>query len=159
MCLGPSVFRRQYILGSLYPFWLLHSFCLLFCRVSWAWGEGFNGDIPFRTEYLKVFLRVWSHQLQEKDFSYNGSVSCWSVSITEWGVIQLKYSFRRTIVFDISPDAWPISWPSRSVADRLHLMEWTLNPIRYWLISPTGFVPLLHHHILQARSHCKLKGL
>ena len=36
-------------------------------------------------------------------------------------------------------------------------MEWSLNPIRYWLVTLTNFVLLLQQQILHANHHWRLK--
>lgn len=51
-------FRGPCSSGVLHPLWLLHSFCLLFCRVSC--GEGFDRDIPFLGECSKVSFCIIS---------------------------------------------------------------------------------------------------
>lgn len=39
------------------------------------------------------------------------------------------------------------------------LVELALNPVRYWLVTLTGFEPLLHQSILQEGHHCRKKTL
>jgi hypothetical protein len=47
-----------------HPLWLLNSLCLLIWGFPDPWGEGSDGDIPFRVECSKVsnslhILRLW----------------------------------------------------------------------------------------------------
>lgn len=46
--------------GILHPFWLLLSFCLIFCQNLWAPRKRFDGDTPFSTECSKISDSVMS---------------------------------------------------------------------------------------------------
>lgn len=38
-------------------------------------------------------------------------------------------------------------------------MEWALNPIRHWLVTPKSFVSPLQEQIFQVGQHCRSKAL
>lgn len=48
---------------------------------------------------------------------------------------------------------WPVQSPIlghlSNIGLGFHLMEYAVIPVRYWLVTLTGFVPLLYYHILQ----------
>lgn len=41
----------------------------------------------------------------------------------------------------------------------VHLMELVFSQIRYWVVTTTQFVPLLHEPTSQAGHHCRSEGL
>lgn len=62
------VSRRPCSFAVIHPCWLLQFFYLLFYTVPWTYGEGFNGDIPFRTECFKTSRSLYIVQLWLKVF-------------------------------------------------------------------------------------------
>lgn len=69
----------------------LYSFHLLFHRVPWAWGEGFDRDIQFRTESSKLphplhIIWMWVSALFSSaagSFSDDDWAGQWSMSISQ----------------------------------------------------------------------------
>lgn len=54
MCDSHVVSKRPCVLGVFHPLWLLQFLSLLFCRVACAPREGFDRDIPSKTECSRV---------------------------------------------------------------------------------------------------------
>jgi hypothetical protein len=154
MCISPAILRRPCFHDVHHPT-NSYSFNFLFHKVLWALRGRFDGDIPFMIKWPLTLCMSGSGSLYlfpsvaGGSFSDDGWARHWLIyeySSMLFGIISLLCSISRTVVFGVLPDPWPI-WshvlghPS-SVGDRFHLMEKVLNPIRYWLVTSTGFVPL-----------------
>lgn len=77
-------------------------------------------------------------------------------------VVLLLYPFVRIIVvgFGLRPMTYLCSGsgsPERGEVS--HLVEWVLNPVKTWLVTPTAFMPLLPTYILRAGCCCGPQGL
>lgn len=137
-------------------------------RFSEHWGERLDRHIPIKPEYSKAsyyLCTVWSLYLFPPTaggiFSQDGRTRC--LSIKSLGVIFFLYSLFRTEIFGFPLSQWSIlsqnlAHPS-SVGYVINLMEWALNPIRYWLVTSTSLVPLVSECIFHTAHHFRSKGL
>ena len=123
-----------------HPLWLLQSFYSLFCTLRGGiwWGQSFSGWVFQGLSLPAVGLYICSHLLQGS-FSDGTCASQWSMSVAE---CLFQCSFSRTVLFDIFHWVPDLSFQSQvlgcpsSVRNGFHLIDWALNPIRYWVVTP-----------------------
>ena len=97
--------------------------------VSELRGERFHGNIQF---WVECFQASHSASL------VMGLRICFHLS---WEEVSLRMAEQGT-------DAWlphdVTRWVPSSATYGFHCVKWALSQIRYWLVSPTGFIALLH---------------
>lgn len=120
LCTNLVVSRRPWFLGVLYPFWLFHSFCILFHRVHWS-GRDFmvtsllGLGVP---RSLSLCLVVWLCISISVPICCRRNLLWWWLSRTqiyEYSKISLEImllvsSFSRTVVFCFLLGPWPIQF-------------------------------------------------
>lgn len=140
--ISPAVPRRPCFLGVFHPNWLLLSFCLILGLEGRDWVEMSHFDQLFGGLSLFVHcpvavLHLCSYFLQEEA----------SLMMAEWDTdpwvirsLFIAAFLRRTAAFGLSQ---VLGQPGH-VKEGFYLMEGTSDPIRYWLVSPTNPVTVLH---------------
>lgn len=140
---GPCTLLRSLLFRGPCSPGVLLSFWLLLPPLPWALRVEIDGDIQ-RSLLLRVMPDYICFICCRRRLPCDG----WMGTVL-WGeqnvirncfITTFDFSFSRPVVFDFS---FQVLGHPISVGYGLHLVEWAFSQIRYWLVTPTRFVPPL----------------
>ena len=169
MCICPAVFKRPWCLPPPLAF---ISFLLPLLQHSLLCPAGRDlMQILHLGVSISCFLSLYTLSVCESLYVFSSAAGAkilwfwlsntliYDYTRISLGFILLLCSFSRIVVFDFMLGPWTIYSQvlaySVTAWHGFHLMDWVLSQIKYELVAPTNFVPLIHHCILQAGHHCR----